>query len=280
MIDTTTYRGSTVNIRPFEARVRGLALRGSHHLVDQPGQHPTAVLMHGFGGSRVETTGVFVELARRLVRSGIGVVAFDRAGHGESDGDFFDTSASGDVADTLAVLEQIAALPEVDAQNLHLVGMSLGSVISATAAARVAEQEGGGGPGIRSLTMWSTAAVFVDDIRAGSIQGRPLDSLDTLGYFDFAGMRMGPAMRDDALGFDPYASAAAYRGPALLLHGTADFVPVSYAEAYLAPGVFADRAELVVVEGADHGWAQLPQRDEVLDRTVAFVRAHAAPVAS
>jgi pimeloyl-ACP methyl ester carboxylesterase len=269
-----------MNIRPFEARVRGLVLRGSQYLVDDEGQHPTAVLMHGFGGSRVETTGVFVELARRLARSGIGVVAFDRAGHGESDGDFFDTSATGDVADTLAVLEQISSLPEVDAHNLHLVGMSLGSVISASAAARVAEGSGLGDPGIRSLTMWSTAAVFVDDIRAGTIQGRSLDSLDTLGYFDFAGMRMGPAMRDDALAFDPYASAAAYQGPALLLHGTADFVPVSYAERYLAPDVFADRAELVVVEGADHGWAELPQRDEVLDRTVEFVHAHASSVAS
>ncbi|OUD88476.1 putative lysophospholipase [Clavibacter michiganensis subsp. michiganensis] len=55
--------------------------------------------MHGFGGSRVETTGVFVALARRLAAAGIGVVAYDRAGHGESDGEFLDTTVMGDVAD-------------------------------------------------------------------------------------------------------------------------------------------------------------------------------------
>jgi pimeloyl-ACP methyl ester carboxylesterase len=261
-----------MRIRPFEARVRGLALRGSQHLADAPGPRPTAVLMHGFGGSRVETTGVFVTLARRLAAAGIGVVAYDRAGHGESDGEFLDTTVTGDVADARRVLEVVRELPEADPDDVHLVGMSLGAVVASV----VAAEEGTAGTGIRSLTMWSTAAVFVDDIRAGTIQGRSLASLDADGWFDFAGMRMGPAMRDDALGFDPYARAAGYRGPALLLHGTDDFVPVDYARRYLAPAALGDRAELVVVDGADHGWAQLPQRDEVIERTVGFVRAHAA----
>jgi pimeloyl-ACP methyl ester carboxylesterase len=258
-----------MRIRPFEARVRGLTLRGSQHLAEGAGPRPTAVLMHGFGGSRVETTGVFVALARRLAAEGIGVVAYDRAGHGESDGEFLDTTVTGDVADARQVLDAVRALPEVDADDVHLVGMSLGAVVASVVAAEE-------GAGIRSLAMWSTAAVFVDDIRAGTIQGRSLASLDADGWFDFAGMRMGPAMRDDALGFDPYARAAGYRGPALLLHGTDDFVPVDYARRYLEPDALGDRAELVVVEGADHGWAQLPQRDEVIARTVGFVRAHAA----
>ncbi|EPD84552.1 hypothetical protein HMPREF1529_01155 [Microbacterium sp. oral taxon 186 str. F0373] len=265
---------------PFETTVRALTLRGTHYLPDAaagagPAPHPTVVLLHGFGGSRVETTGVFVTLARALVGAGFGVFAFDRAGHGESDGEFFDTTASGDVADTAAVLSAIRQADEVDADNLHLVGMSLGSVIAAVVAA-----EAGAG-GIRSLTMWSTAAVFVDDIRSGQIQGRSLAALDGPdGFFDFLGMRLGPAMRADALTFDPYARAAAYDGPALLLHGTADFVPVRYAERYADAHVFGERAEVVVVEGADHGWAELPQRDELITRTVSFITAHSERTAS
>jgi len=264
-----------MRIRPFEAPVRGLVLRGSQHLADAPGPRPTAVLMHGFGGSRVETTGVFVALARRLAEAGIGVVAYDRAGHGESDGEFLDTTVTGDVADARRVLDAVRALPEADPDDVHLVGMSLGAVVASV----VAAEETAAGARIRSLAMWSTAAVFVDDIRAGTLQGRSLASLDDDGWFDFAGMRMGPAMRDDALGFDPYARAAGYDGPALLLHGTEDFVPVSYARRYLAPDALGDRAELVVVDGADHGWAQLPQRDEAIARTVAHVAAHAGGAA-
>ncbi|AUG28355.1 MULTISPECIES: S9 family peptidase [Microbacterium] len=266
---------------PFETTVRARTLRGTHYLPDAAAgaarePRPTVVLLHGFGGSRVETTGVFVTLARALVAAGFGVLAFDRAGHGESDGEFFDTTASGDIADTAAVLAALRESPAVDAANLHLVGMSLGSVIAAAVAA-----EAGGGGAIRSLTMWSTAAVFVDDIRSGQIQGRSLAALDGPdGFFDFLGMRMGPAMRDDALTFDPYARAAGYGGPALLLHGTADFVPVSYAERYAAADVFGERAEVVVVEGADHGWAELPQRDELISRTVSFIQIHSERTAS
>lgn len=251
-----------MTIQPFETTVRGLALRGLTSLPDGAGPWPTAVLLHGFGGCRVEGARLFVELSRALTRAGVAVVAFDRAGHGESDGDFFDTSATGDVQDVLEVLDAVAALDAVDGDDLHLVGLSLGAVIAAVVAARST-------PPVRSLTMWSTAAVFVDEIASGSIQGRSLAGLATDGYFDFMGQRMGPAMVEDARTFDPYALAAPYTGPVLLMHGTADFVPVSYAQRYAE--MWGSAATLDVVPGADHGWADVPHRDQVIAATVGFV---------
>ncbi|MFS0732296.1 alpha/beta hydrolase family protein [Microbacterium jepli] len=242
-------------------------LRGTLYGVDAEAPRPTVVLFHGFGGSRVETTGVFVQLARALADAGLAVLAYDRAGHGESDGEFFDTTASGDIRDALRILDIVRGIPGVDGDDLHLVGMSLGAVVASVVAAE-------SDAAVRSLTMWSSAAVFVDDIRSGQIQGRSLDTLDTDGWFDFLGMRMGPAMREDALTFDAYGRAAAYKGPVLLLHGSEDFVPVSYAQRYANDDVFGDRAEVVVVEGADHGWAQLPQRDLLIARTTRFVVSH------
>ncbi|MGO4455359.1 alpha/beta hydrolase family protein [Arthrobacter sp. RAF14] len=253
-----------MDLRPLHTTVNGITLRGSHYLPAGARPLGTAVLFHGFGGSRVETTGVFVTLARALAAAGIAVVAYDRAGHGESDGDFLTTTASGDITQAHQVLEAITRLEGVDAEGLHLVGMSLGAVIASVVAAESAFP-------IRSLTMWSTAAVFTDDIKSGRLQGKSLDSLDTDGYFDFLGMRLGPAMREDAMTFDVYGRAAAYRNPALLLHGSADFVPVSYADRYLDEEVFGVRAELQVVAGADHGWAQLPQRDLLIARTTDFI---------
>lgn len=255
-------------LQPFDVPVRGLALRGVHYRANRDDDAPTVVLFHGFGGSRVETTGVFVTLARALTARGLGVIAYDRAGHGESDGDFFDTTVSGDIADAHLVLEAVRRREGVDAENLHLVGMSLGSVVASVVAA---ENE----HSVRSLTMWSTAALFVDEISGGTLQGRSLESLDRDGFFDFLGMRLGPALRDDAVAFDVYGRAAGYDGPVLLLHGTDDFIPVSYAERYVAADVYGDRGELVVVHGADHGWAQLPQRDDLIARTVAFITANA-----
>ncbi len=258
-----------MRIVPFTADVGGPIVRGTHYLPDAPdaaAPFPTAVLLHGFGANRMETTGLFVTLAKALVASGVGVVAFDRVGHGESDGEFFDTTVSGDVADVRQVLAAVRLLPGVAPDGIHLVGMSLGAVIASVVAA---EDQ------VRSLVMWSTASVFVEDIRAGRIQGRSLDALDgPAGFFDFLGMRLGPAMRADALHFDPYRRAAGYRGPVLLLHGSEDFVPLRCAQRYTDADVFGERADLVVVAGADHGWAELPQRDELIARTVAFIVAH------
>jgi hypothetical protein len=249
-------------IRPFQTIVDGLFLRGTHYAPSPHEPGATAVLFHGFGNSRVETSCLFVALARQLVANGIGVIAYDRAGHGESDGEFFDTSVSLDVRQAHQVLAAVADLDTVDARNLHLVGMSLGSVIASTVAAESALP-------IRSVTMWSTAAMFADEIRDGFLQGQSLGMLDSEGYFDFLGLRMGPAVRDDAVSFDVYSRASGYTGPVRLLRGTEDFIPVSYAERYLE--VYGDHAELIVIDGADHGWAQLPQRDLVISQTVDFI---------
>ncbi len=65
-----------------------------------------AVLFHGFGGNRIDFSGFVVQMARELASRGLVVVTYDRAGHGESDGTFFDTTVSGDVEDALQVVEQ------------------------------------------------------------------------------------------------------------------------------------------------------------------------------
>ena len=253
-------------VRPFETTVEDLVLRGTLSLPDAvSGPAPAVVLLHGFGGNRIEGARFFVDLAQALTDHGVVVLAFDRAGHGESGGSFFDTSVTQDVRHTHLVLDAFAALPEIDADDLHLVGLSLGAVEAIAVAASSPRT-------LRSVTMLSTAAVFVDEIASGFIQGRSLASIDTVGYFDFLGQKMGPAMVEDARHFDPYAAAAAYRGPTLLLHGTNDFVPVRYAERYLE---VLEQATLDVVSDADHGWMTVPHRELVARRVVAQVLAHA-----
>jgi pimeloyl-ACP methyl ester carboxylesterase len=252
-------------VEAFAVTVRDLVLRGSHYVPEGTAPFPTAVLYHGFGGQRTEASRVFVQLARALLDSAIAVVAIDRAGHGESDGDFADTSVSVDIADALATLDAITVHVDVDPLDLHLIGISLGAVVASVVAAECRHA-------IRSVTMWSPAALFVDEIQGGHLQGRPIAEVDRQGYFDFRGMRLGQSFFEDARRFDVYGRARGFGGPVRVLHGDRDFIPASYAEAYA--NVYGAQMNYTLVTGGDHCWESVPARDLVITETVSFVANH------
>jgi pimeloyl-ACP methyl ester carboxylesterase len=219
------------------------------------------VLCHGFTGNRIETSRLFVTLSRELDSAGITAVAFDRAGHGESDGEFFDTRVSTDIADTLATLDDVASYEFVDSENLHLLGFSLGAVVASVVAAETHHR-------VRSLTLWSPAAVFADNARAGGLPGQPHPTIVD-GVYEFEGLRLGPGFLENARIFEPYERAAGYRGPVRILHGDQDFIPVEYAERYVS--VYGEALKLTIVEGADHTWRSLWSRDLLIRDTVDFI---------
>ena len=253
-------------IRPFQVTIDDLTLRGVAHLPGGSGPHPTAVLHHGFGSQRTEASRLFVQLSRALNDVGIAAVAGDRAGHGESDGEFFGTTVTRDVRHAHRVLEAVARIDEVDGDDLHLLGMSLGGVVASVVAAETDLP-------VRSLTLWCPAAVFVDEIRGGTLQGRSLDVVPRQGYFDFNGMRLGPDFLADAVDFDVYGRARGFGGQVRLLHGADDaIVPVRYAQAYA--DVYGAALVSTVVPGADHLWSGVPLRDLLVAETVHFVSGH------
>jgi pimeloyl-ACP methyl ester carboxylesterase len=254
------------SVRPVVATIEGKTFRGSAYVPEPEGNAwPTAILYHGFSGHRIEASRAFVQLARALVSERISVVAIDRAGHGESDGDFYDTTVSGDIADSLQLLERIVSLDFVDSDDLHLLGLSMGGVVATVVAAETTL-------GIRSLTLWSVAAVFADEVRAVMLQGESTERVSSKGYFDFHGQRLGPGFFDDAERFDVYGRARGYHGPVRVLHGDLDFIPHSYAEAYA--DVYGDAMEYTLVSGADHLWETVPMRDYVIAESVAFITSH------
>lgn len=257
-----------MRITYLQVPVRGRVLRGAAILPEGAGPFPTAVLYHGFASTRHES-GMFIALGRALEAAGVAAVAFDRAGHGESDGEFADTTVSADVADGLDVLSGVAGEPFVDAANVHLLGFSLGAVVASVVAAQSDVR-------VRSLTMVAVAAVFVDEIRAGNIQGRPFGDVDRPGFVvDFNGSRLGPAFIRDAVTFDVYGRARPFRGAVRLIHGDSDEIaPASYVTRYT--DLYEGRARATIVPGADHSWMCLEHREALIGGAVDFIRTQAA----
>ncbi|WP_281667300.1 alpha/beta hydrolase family protein [Parascardovia denticolens] len=255
-----------MKLRPFSCEVEGETLRGAVYEpeggIDEGQSYPAAVLFHGFGGNRVDVSCFIVQMAKALAARGLVVVTYDRAGHGESDGEFFDTSVSKDVRQGCQVLRAVADLPYVDKDRIALGGLSLGAVICSIVAA---ESE----IPVKAMVMCSTAAFFVDEIASGFIQGKPLPNFKAGESFDFMGMKMGPAMVDDASSIDVYRRAQPFKGKVLLMHGTRDFVPLSYARRY--KDMWGEQAVLLVREDADHGWASVPDREFVTEHAADFL---------
>lgn len=252
----------------------GAVIRGSLYQADddtggaQARGGDLVVLHHGFGSTRTEALGLFMGLTRRLCARGYAVASFDRPGHGESDGEFEDITIDSEIEAAASSVDWLCEQPGIDARAVHLLGMSMGGVVAAVAASRTHTP-------VSSLVLWSPAAVFADEFRAGTVQGRPFAGLEQAGFVDFLGLKLSPAYVAAAVRFDPYAAASGYAGPVRVLHGADDaIVPPSYALRYAE--VYGDRAEVTVVAGADHGWASVQARATVYDQTLQFLDRHRA----
>lgn len=187
-------------------------------------------------------------------------VAFDRLGHGESDGDFRAITISDEIEQ---VRRMIGWAGDQAGGPVHVVAHSLGAVEAAKAAAADPHA-------VASLTLWAPAAAFSDEIAGDQIQGPSLDPLYETGTFDFRGQALGRAFVDDARGVDPYAGLQAYGRPAHIHHGEADeIVDISYGRRYA--DLWGEQATFTPYPGAGHTWADLDARTALLDRTVRAV---------
>ena len=257
-------------IRHHDFHHNGLTLRSTVHLPEGPTdtRRPTVVFVHGFTSNRIELPN-FVAMSRLLAAHGIASVRFDLSGHGESDGEFFDVTITGEIAETRTVLQAVRTFDFVDPERIGLVGMSMGGVV----AGMVAAEESGLG----ALCLWSPAAVAPFEIGRGYLKGRSLAAeIEEKGYFDADGHRMSAALVADIAGLDVYGRSAAYRGPVHILHGDKDDIaPLEYARRYLDH--YDGNAELQVVEGADHAWGSVPHRATLHGSTLRFFERHLKP---
>jgi pimeloyl-ACP methyl ester carboxylesterase len=220
------------------------------------------VFVHGFSSNRLELPD-FVRMSRLLEDNGIASVRVDLSGHGESDGDFFDVTVSGEIGQTRSVVRAVRAMDFADPDRVGLVGMSLGGVVAGVVAAEE--------PGIRALCLWSPAAVAPFEIGGGYLKGRGLAAeIDEKGYFDADGHKLSPAFVADIANLDVYGRSAGYRGPVRIIHGDKDDIaPVEYARRYLDH--YDGNADLEVVAGADHAWGTVPHRIRLHQSTVEFL---------
>ncbi len=208
-------------------------------------QCPMVVLCHGFGGRKDGP--MFELIADSLAMHGIASVRFDFNGHGESEGKFEDMTVPNEIEDTKHIIEYVRDLRYVN--SVALVGHSQGGVVAAMTAGELGSDD------IAAVALMAPAAVLRDDAIRGSTFGKSYDPLDPPEFVElFGNQKLGREYIKTAFRLPIYETAARYKGPALIVHGTGDrVVPYTYGLRFHQQWAGSDYEEL---EAFDHGFSQ------------------------
>ncbi|MBO7372277.1 MAG: alpha/beta fold hydrolase, partial [Bacteroidales bacterium] len=221
---------------------------------------PMVILMHGIFSSK--DFNPMPALAKGLAAQGIASVRFDFDGHGKSEGRMQDMTIEKELADARAVWNYVKALPYVT--KVGLLGHSQGGVVASMTAGRL-EAEGAAPD---ALVLIAPGSVIKEACQGGKFFNARFDPSDPPEFIRCWGfMKLGREYLLTTQELDIYGTAAAFKGPVLLLHGTKDgIVPMWCSERYLE--VYGDNAALHRIEGENHTITN--KRDVVVAEVVSF----------
>lgn len=242
----------------------GLTLRGMLHVPEKvTGKIPVVCIFHGYTGHKMEPHFIFVKLSRMLEKSGIASVRFDFGGSGESDGEFKDMTLSGELSEAKDILKYAKSLEFADQDRICITGLSMGGAVAGMLAGECSES-------INKLCLWAPAA-NMSDIASDGRNAERMEVMKANGVFDIGGLALGENFVKDVLTLDIIKKSEGYKGKVLILHGSGDeTVPVGTSDRYTK--LYGDRADLKVIDRADHTFNSLDWEKEVLNSTVEFLK--------
>lgn len=228
------------------------------------GHCPMVILMHGIFASKDFIP--MPSIARGLAAEGIATIRFDFDGHGKSEGRMQDMTIEKELADAQAVWNYARSLKYVN--QIGILGHSQGGVIASMTAGRLAARRDGSEPA--AIVLIAPGTVIKEACQSGKFFNARFDPTNPPEYIRCWGMmKLGRDYLKTTQTLDIYGTAAAYRGPALLLHGDSDkIVPRWCSEKYLT--IYGKKATLQIVDGENHTITR--RRKTVVAKTVDFFK--------
>lgn len=251
-----------------EFQNQGQTIKGTLTRPEAGGLFPMVLMFHGFSGQRHEMPvagadeALFQRTARVLAEQGYASLRIDFLGSGESDGQWADTTFSGQISDALAAVDYVCGLDGIDGTRIGVLGLSQGGLVAASTAARDRR--------VVSAVLWSAVAnppstyadlLGADVVREG-LSGSP-DNLVTAELPWGATTALKGSFFHDVYMIDPVAEITSYGGPLLIIVGLNDVIvspqPQS-GEIYLA---YHQGEEMLVALDADHMFDCLTTSEKV-----------------
>lgn len=265
---TFTYTESVVTFENL-----GQEIVGTLAMPDTDESVALVLLFHGFKGERDELPIVNTEeamysrTARIFAERGIATLRIDFRGSGESEGEWADTTFTGQINDAVAALDFAGTLEGVDAERIGIIGLSQGGLVGASAAGQDAR--------VKSLVLWSAAnnpalnfsnLLPMETMMEGlALEGDAVLPV-TLPWGEETEMRRG--FFEELFLVDPVANITTYTNPLLVVVGLRD---TTVSPQPWAGQVFLNYHEgeesLVVLDG-DHIFDVLATGPDVLDQAI------------
>ena len=221
--------------------IDGVRLNAKLELPDNEAeQSPLMIVSHGFTGNMEEP---HIVAAAETPRSlGFASLRVELYGHGQSGGSFRDHDIRKWVDELTAIIDRVRRLDFVS--EIWLCGHSQGGLAVMLAAAERQEL-------VKGLIPLSPAWTIPEGARTGNLLGNAFDPSNIPDEIPMGdGFTLGGNYLRVAQGIDAEAAIRAYKGPVLIVHGTAD-ESVPYACSEQAAALYRD-CTLVPIEGDTH----------------------------
>lgn len=252
-------------IHSFEVSRNGNKIRGFINRPDKEGKYPCLIYSHGFTGHMSDSHFMLAKLSKTLENLNIVSIRFDFLGTGESDGNFKDMTLSNEVADCETVINYAKTLNYIDANNINLIGFSMGGAVATITASKNIN--------LINRAILISPAANIANIFMGGIRNEKIHVLLKEGIIDFNGNVLGKDAIDDALNINIYDKAKELnklKGNILLIHGSNDetvppFISLKFKE------ILGEKATLKIIYGADHCYSSREYEKEILETIKSFL---------
>ena len=207
-----SYIEEVINIESNDDLIYGVALIPD---IDNK-KFPLVIMSHGLGGSHIN----LFEYAEYLVTRGIAVYLFDFTKTGNlSTGDTKNMSVITEVDDLTNILNHAVNWNFVDKNNIFLMGLSQGGLVSAIVAGDNEEKVAG-------LILCYPAFSIIDKVKQ---EFSDIDNLDDNIIFEWT--TVGKKYITDIMNYNIYEKVLKYTKKVLIIHGDLDLtVPIEYSK--------------------------------------------------